>query len=362
MDNDPPPDLTRTTLQLLFVGALIAGAFRILWPFLIPLTWATTIAVSSWPLYERLLRAVGGRRGLAVAVMSLALLLVIVVPVYVAITTIVENTERIAAWSKELATLAVPQPPPWVDSVPVVGASLAARWRDLAATDAEEIAARVVPYARILVAWFAGQVGGIGLMVLEFLLTVVIAAILFANGEAAAASVDRFAWRLAGSRGHDAVHLAAQAVRAVALGVVVTALAQSCLGGVGLALAGLPFATILTAVMFVLGVAQIGPLPVLVPAVIWTYWHYSAGWGTFLLTWSLLVAVMDNFLRPVLIRRGADLPLMLIFAGVIGGLIAFGVIGLFIGPVVLAVAYTLLVAWVDDSGASSPPRDIGPPA
>ena len=142
------------------------------------------------------------------------------------------------------------------------------------------------------------------------------------------------------------VQLAAQAVRAVALGVVVTAVVQSGLAGIGLAIAGVPFVTILTALMFILGIAQVGAAPVLIGAVIWVYAHSGTAWGTAFLIWAIFCSTLDNFLRPVLIRHGADLPLLLIFAGVIGGLIAFGIIGLFIGPVVLAVAYTLLVDWV----------------
>jgi predicted PurR-regulated permease PerM len=132
----------------------------------------------------------------------------------------------------------------------------------------------------------------------------------------------------------------------VALGVVVTAIVQAALAGIGLAVVGVPFASILTALIFILAVAQIGAAPVLILATIWVYSTSGAVWGTAFLAWSIVCTTLDNVLRPVLIRRGADLPLLLIFAGVIGGLISFGVIGLFIGPVVLAVAYTLLVDWV----------------
>ena len=164
------------------------------------------------------------------------------------------------------------------------------------------------------------------------------------------------------------MHLAAQAVRAVALGVVVTAILQSAAGGIGLAIAGVPFAAILTALIFILAVAQVGAAPVLIPAVIWVYARSGAAWGTVFLVWAIFCVTFDNFLRPLLIKRGADLPLLLIFAGVIGGLIAFGVIGLFIGPVVLAVAYTLLVDWVAESdpatseATSSAIGDVRPPS
>ncbi|MFN8640222.1 MAG: AI-2E family transporter [Candidatus Binatia bacterium] len=133
----------------------------------------------------------------------------------------------------------------------------------------------------------------------------------------------------------------------MALGVVVTAAVQSGLAGIGLALAGVPLAAVLTAVMFVSGVAQVGAGPVLILAVIWVYATAGTLTGTLLLAWSVPVLLLDNVLRPLLIRRGADIPMLLIVAGVLGGLLAFGVIGLFVGPMVLAVAYTLLDAWLD---------------
>ena len=172
----------------------------------------------------------------------------------------------------------------------------------------------------------------------------------------------RFARRLGGDEGGRVVILAGQAVRAVALGVVVTALAQAALAGIGLAIAGVPFAAPLTVVMFLLSIAQLGPLPVLVPAVAWLYFQEATGWGTFLLVWSIVVGTMDNFLRPVLIRKGADLSLLLVFAGVLGGLMSFGLVGLFIGPVVLAVAQKLVAAWLAAEPApADAPRDPSAP-
>ena len=169
---------------------------------------------------------------------------------------------------------------------------------------------------------------------------------MYVGGERAAAAAQRFGHRLAGERGKQSVLLAGQAIRSVALGVVVTAVAQSVLGGIGIAVAGVPLAAVLTAVMFMLCIAQFGPLPVLVPVVIWLFWSGQSGWGTFLLVWTIVVGSLDNILRPILIRKGAHLPLVLLLAGVIGGLIAFGLVGIFLGPVVLAVGYTLLQSWM----------------
>jgi len=193
---------------------------------------------------------------------------------------------------------------------------------------------------------------------MQFLLTVAIAAILFATGETVAEGVRRFGRRLAGVHGENSVILAGQAIRGVALGVVVTAFVQAALGGIGLAVAGVPFATILTAIMFLLCVAQIGPGLVLLVGVGWLYWNGDVGWATALLVWSIMVGTVDNFIRPVLIKKGADLPLLLILTGVIGGLIAFGMVGIFIGPMLLAVSYRLLEAWVCQEPAEPvPPSD-----
>jgi predicted PurR-regulated permease PerM len=136
---------------------------------------------------------------------------------------------------------------------------------------------------------------------------------------------------------------------------VVTAVAQSVLGGIGLAIVGVPFATVLTALMFMLCLAQVGPAPVLIPAVGWMYYSGETLWATVLLAFTIVDMTMDSVLRPILIRRGADLPMLLILAGVIGGLIAFGLLGIFVGPTVLAIAYTLLNAWMAETDETEPP-------
>ena len=351
MNRQPAQDLARTTFQLLTLGILIVSVFWIVRPFLVAATWATMIAVATWPLLLRVQSVFGGRRPAAVALMTVTLLLVLLVPFYLGISAVVEHAGEIADWSKALATLTIPQPPAWVDGLPVIGAKLASLWQQLATASPEDVAARLGPYAHGLALWFVSQVGGLGLLLVQLLLTIVIVAILYANGEMVARGADRFARRLAGPQGENVLHLATRAIRAVALGVVVTAMIQSALVALGLAVAGIPFVTILAVLVFVLAIAQVGPVPVLLPATIWVYTKSGTLWGTVFLAWALVCGTLDNVLRPMLIRRGADLPLLLIFAGVIGGLIAFGIIGLFIGPVVLAVAYTLLVAWVAEGDA-----------
>lgn len=343
----PARDLTRTTLAVLFIGLLIAANFWILKPFLPSLVWAVIIVVATWPILLRLQSILGGKRGAAVAIMTAGLLALLIVPIILAVVTLLENVERATAFAKTLETEGLPPLPGWVSGIPLAGPKISETWNELASAGPESFAARLTPHVKEIVNWFVGQAGSIGMMIVQFLLTVIIAAILYAGGETSADAVRRFARRLAGQRGDDVTVLAGKAIRGVALGVGLTALVQSVLGGIGLAVAGVPAAVVLTAVMFMLCIAQLGPVLVLIPAVIWLFWSGQTLWGSVLLVWTVIVGTMDNFLRPILIKRGADLPLLLIFAGVIGGLVAFGIIGLFIGPVVLAVTYTLLGSWVD---------------
>ena len=221
-------------------------------------------------------------------------------------------------------------------------------WSDIAAAGRQGIAARLAPHAAAAAQWLLDALGSAGVLAVQFLLTVLITVIMYVQGEAARTGLIRFGRRLAGARGEGVVILAGQAIRGVALGVVVTALLQTIAAGLGLLVAGIPFAGLLTGVVLLLCIAQVGPLLVLVPAVIWLFWSDHTGWGVALGVWTVIVGTMDNVLRPILIRKGADLPLLLIFAGVLGGLFAFGIVGLFVGPVVLAVTYTLLKDWVNE--------------
>lgn len=355
-------DITRTVLAVFFIVALMGSSIWILRPFLGAVVWAATIVVATWPFMRMVEDWLWGKRWLAVAAMTFLLLAVLVVPLSLAIGTIVANVDEIAEWARSLPHFTMAPTPEWLRGLPLIGGAAVEAWRYAAAAGIQDIAAKAAPYAGIVITWFVAQLGNIGVLFVQFLLTVVLAAAMYANGEYASERVVRFGRRLAGAGGENAVHLAGQTIRGVALGIVGTALAQSLLAGIGLLLAGVPFAAVLTAVIFILCIAQLGPLLVLAPAVLWLYWVGSTLWGTFLLVCSVVAVTMDNFLRPILIKRGADLPLLLIFAGVIGGLLAFGLIGIFVGPVVLAVAHTLLTAWIDGDVEAAETADPQQPA
>jgi len=350
----PERDLARITLSILGLLLLIVGSLWVLRPFLPALLWATMIVVATWPLMRGLEARLGGRRWAAVTVMTTGLLLVLFVPLTAAVATIVGEVDRLTDLAHALQDMKLPAPPDWLASLPLVGERAAAAWRELASMSQEDLASRVSPYVTTAIGWFASKAGNLGAMLVEFLLTVAISAILYAKGESAADRVRQFFRRLSGERGEAIVELAGKAIRAVALGIVVTAAVQSALAAIGLFGVGVPFAAFITAVVLVLCIAQLGPLLPLVPCVIWLYATGSPVRGTILLVVTVMAQVIDNVLRPVLIKRGADLSLLLILPGVIGGLLWLGIVGLFVGPVVLAVTANLLDGWIT-SGLSPVP-------
>ena len=351
-------DLARNTLAILCILGLIGLSLWVLRPFLAASVWAAMLVVATWPLFRGLEERLGGRRGVAVALMSLAMLLLLVLPLWLAIATMLDHADQLAAAGKSVAAHGLPPPPAWVGALPLVGERIATAWSQLAAGGTAGVFAKAMPYATDAGKWLLAQVGGLGGMLIQFLLVVTISAIFYSGGESGARMARRFGRRLAGERGENSIILAGQAIRGVALGVGVTAIVQTALGGIGLAVAGVPLASLLSALMLMLCIAQIGPMLVLLPAAGWLFWTEATGWASFLLVWSLVVGSLDNFLRPMLIKRGADLPLLLIFAGVIGGMLGFGLIGIFVGPVVLAVTYTLMLAWIEDALGKDEPEPL----
>lgn len=349
-------DVARRTLAILFIVALLAACLWIARPFLPATIWATTLVIATWPLMRRLETKLLHSRALAVTAMTVTLLLVFVVPFWLAIGTIVTHSGDIIRWAEALAAMELPPPPAWLADLPLIGRRLAKGWEKAADSGASELLQRIRPYAGMLTNWFIGAVGSFGLVLMQFLLTVAVSAVLYARGEQAATYVARFGTRLAGSRGAQAVVLAGQAIRGVALGVVVTAFIQAAIGSAALFVTGVPYASVLSALLFMLCVAQLGPALVLAPAVGWMYWSGQPAAATVLLACSVVAIGADNVLRPILIRKGVDLPLLLILVGVIGGLVAFGLIGIFLGPTVLAVGYTLLDAWIAEDRREDEPN------
>jgi predicted PurR-regulated permease PerM len=341
-----PRDVPQILLSVLFLSLMIVACLWIVRPFILGFAWAGTVVIVTWPVLIRLQRLLFGRRALAVLVMTLLLFLLFIIPIALLVNSMVDSGVPLIR-SVSSGEMTLPDLN-WLNSIPMVGERLYTGWHNLLDMGGAAIMAKIRPYIGTTTTWFVGQAAHIGRFMMHCALMLLFSALLYWQGEKVARGIRHFATRLAAKRGDAAVVLAAQAIRAVALGVVVTALVQAVLGGIGLAISGVPYATILTVVMLFSCLIQLGPLPVLVPSIIWLYWSGDTTWGTVLLVISCVVGTIDNVLRPVLIRMGADLPMILILSGVIGGLVAFGMIGLFIGPVLLAVTWRLFDAWVKE--------------
>ena len=354
-------DLARTVFGVLFLGLLIAATVWILKPFILALVWATMIAVATWPMLLGAQKHLRNSRALAVLVMSLSMLVILILPIVMGVSTIMQHIPKVKAWLLSITTNGLPPMPEWLGNLPLVGGTIAEKWAEAAAAGPEGLSAQIAVYSQKGLAWVAANAGSMGMIVVQLLLTLVLTAVLYAQGETAAAGAKKFFRRLAGDRGEEMVILAGKAIRAVAMGIVVTALIQSALGGIGLWVAGIPAAGLLTAVMFIFAIAQIGVGPVLLVATGWLFYKKITVWAIVLLVWTVVVGSLDNVIRPILIKRGADLPFLLILGGVLGGLIAFGIIGLFVGPVVLAVSYTLVKAWVNDDTTVAEGAEGAPP-
>lgn len=346
MTSRPPVDIARILLIIVILSLLIFGSLYIVRPFLPALLWATMIVVATWPLMIGIERRVGGRRSIAVAAMVMGMLVVIVLPLSAAVATIAERGGDVIALAQRLPDYALPPPPRWIHDVPLAGGRLAREWQRLSDAGPGGILARVQPYAMIGTQWLLSRAGAAGALLIHLLLTVVIAGILYSRGELALSMVARFAARLAGDRGAAAVRLTGLSIRAVALGIVVTSAVQAALGGLGLYVTGVPGAAFLTALILILCLAQIGSAIPLFGAAVWLFRRGDEVAAIELAVWTLLIIGLDKVLRPLLIKRGVDLPILLILTGVLGGLVAFGIVGLFIGPVILAVTFTLMQAWI----------------
>jgi predicted PurR-regulated permease PerM len=346
-------DLARDVMVVLVILGLLAGCIWILRPFLTAAICGTTVAISTWPMLAGLQKKWGGRRGLAITAMIAALTLAFLTPIYFGAATAVQSVGALTNWFHDLPNRTMPALPEWLARLPLAGARLQSAWAEFTSGGGEGVRARVAEHANDLLRWVMLRLGDLVAMLVQVVLALAVTGLLYVRGEQLAKVVLRFTRRLAGERGEEAARLAALATRGVALGVVVTPLIQSILAGIGLATAGVPHFGLIAVGVLVSCLAQAGPLPVLALPVIWLFARGSTVPAIGLAAWALVVHISGPVIRPMLIKRGVNLPLPLILSGVIGGVAAFGVVGLFIGPVLLAVTSALLERWMSDADHSA---------
>ncbi len=341
---NPPNERLEARIGLTVLVILLAGCVLVMRPFLSAGLWAVVLTFSTWPLYRRLLGWLGGRRTLAAALMTLGMVLVILLPFLIIGLTMADNVKELSTATKSWFDEGPPGAPEWLKRLPLVGQTAAAQWTELAGDGA-----KLLEKAREVIEPVSSQLlkGGLALGrgLLELALSIFIAFFLFRDGAAAAEHLTSAVRRIGAERGQHLLEVAGNTVRGVVYGILGTAIVQSAMAGVGFLIAGVPGALLLGFLTFFLSVIPMGPPLIWIPATIWLFNHGSVGWGIFMAIWGMGVSSIDNFVRPWLISQGSSMPFILIFFGVIGGALAFGFIGVFLGPTLLAVGFRLLQEW-----------------
>lgn len=332
---------------LAIVAVLVIACLKIISPFLGALLWGTIIAISTWPLFDRLQRHLKGRQGVAAFILTGGLILVFVVPISLLVYSLTEHVASVSGLIKDLTTISLPPVPFWLADAPLIGPRINELWQH-ANTDMPALLETVKPAIKDGTAWLLKQSGSLSLSLLEFLLAIVLAGFLCVNSAGAKTLMERLIYRIAGQQGYALISVASQTVRSVSLGVVGTALIQAVLSVFGLIIAGVPGASLLGLFSFILAMMQIGTAPVWIPAAIWLGYQGATGWAIFTVVWGILINISDNFIKPYLISQGGSgLPIPLVFLGVLGGLLAWGFVGVFVGSTLLVVCFTLLKSWLD---------------
>lgn len=331
-------------LGWIILALLLGGCLLVLLPFVSALLWAVVLSASSWPVYRRLVKLLGGRRTLAALFMALAMICVILLPFIIVGATLGENVKELTTATQRWMDAGPPAPPGWLAKVPGVGSQATEYWESLAA-DSSKLLAAAKRFLEPLSGWLLRGGLALGRGLLELALSILIAFFLFRDGGKAAERLSAAVVRIAGERGQHLLEVAGHTVRGVVYGILGTALVQAVIAGIGFLIAGVPGAGVLALLTFFLSVVPVGPPLIWLPAALWLFHQGSTGWGIFMLIWGVGVSSVDNFVKPWLISQGSAMPFLLIFFGVLGGALAFGFIGVFIGPTLLAVGYRLVAEW-----------------
>jgi predicted PurR-regulated permease PerM len=332
---------------------LVGGCLLVLRPFVSALLWAVVLCFSTWPLYGHLLKLIGGRRTVAALIMTLGMILVVLLPFVIIGAAVSDDVRDLTTAIRSWIDTGPPAPPDWLAKIPLVGPRAVEYWQTLV-TDS----AKLLDEAKRLIAPASAWLVVIGKMLIsglvELALSILIAFFLFRNGESAAIWVSVAVERVAGERGRHLLTLAGSTVRGVVYGILGTALAQAVMAGIGYMIAGVPGAGMLALLTFFLSVVPVGPPLIWIPAGLWLFHEGSTGWAIFMLVWGIGVSSVDNVVKPWLISQGSDMPFLLILFGVLGGALAFGFIGVFLGPTLLAVGYRLVTEWAATADVVAP--------
>ena len=346
-----PPTIDKTQLNVALEASIQIGlailltvaCLVILRPFVPLLSWGIIIGVATYPSYEKLSHALGGSRVLSAVLFTILLLALFIIPVALLAGTLVESVHSIAGRVKD-GTLIIPPPPAGVEAWPIIGVPLQSLWTR-ASSNLSEVVRSFGPQIKPIVSSVFSVSAGLGLTMLQFALSILVAGVILAKSQAAYEVTRSLCLRIFGERGPHLQQMMGATIRSVTTGILGVAFIQSVLAGLGFLVAGLPGAGLWAVLFLIAAVLQVGVL-VLIPAAIYMFAISSTTKAVIFLVWCAIVGVIDNFLKPLLLGRGAPVPIAVVFLGAIGGFIALGLIGLFIGAVVLAVGYELALVWL----------------
>lgn len=332
-------------IRIAVIGALVYWCLQIIGPFVMLLIWGAIIAVAVYPAFVRIEKVFKGRKGLSATVMTVGLLIILLVPTLFLVSTLVEGLQGTAHGLRD-GTLRIPPPPEGVSTWPVIGKQLAGLWT-MASENFESLVAKVGPAAVDVGKVLLSSAASVGLAILMFVGSVIVAGVLLAYSDKASRFAQKFAARLAGEQGGDYVTAAESTVRSVAIGIIGIAFIQAVLAGMGMLVAGIPGAGLWAFVCLLLSITQIGGLPVLLPAAIYMFATADTLPAVLFAVWAVFVGLIDNILKPILLGRGTETPMLIVLIGSIGGMVVSGVVGLFVGAVIFTLGYKLFLVWLE---------------
>lgn len=330
-------------IALLFL--LVVWCFNIVKPFVLPVLWGIILAVALSPLFGWVKKLLGGRNKLAATLFTLFTLAILIVPTVMLSSSMIDTGKELSE-QVESGTLTIPPPADSVKEWPLIGESTYKFW-DLASTNLEEAATRYEDQLKAVGQKLLTAIAGVGGTILQFILSLIIAGILLANAEGGQRLAHSLAIRVAGSHGEEFSSIAGSTLKSVAQGLVGIALIQGLLSAVGLLAMGIPAAGVWVVLIIFLAIIQLPPILILGPIAAYTFTTHDTTPAVIFTIYALIVSASDGFLKPMLLGRGVDIPMLIILIGAIGGMLLSGIIGLFVGAVVLSLGYKLFIAWLD---------------
>jgi predicted PurR-regulated permease PerM len=331
--------------SIAMIALLITGCFVILQPFFSAILWAIILSFSTWSVYLRIEHAVGGRKTLASALMVFIIALVLILPLVVLGASFADNISGLLDMAQQLLKHGLPNPPLWLKQLPMLGTVLFEKWQAMAGSSVK-LTAALTQYLLPLRSWALQITANLGQGILYLSLSVFITFFFYRDGKLLSDKLIALFTRIGGCEAANLLHIAGDTIKSVVYGILGTALAQGFLAGIGFAIAGVPSPLLLGILTCFFSLVPIGPPLIWIPASLWLFQQDQTGWAIFLAVWGVgVVSMIDNVLKPYFISQGSHLPFVLIFLGIFGGVLAFGLVGVFLGPTLIAIAYTLFQKW-----------------